>query len=149
MSAHPSVGPLIDRLLSHFDDREEGITVLTDLIVLVAAADAVIDDTEAAALAESLETMLHSHVAPLLVRVVVGDSRARIRNTGVDLSADIIGRKLAAQNVVEDGIHLAAFIAAVSEGISKVERARIERIAIAAGVEPDRLEQLLASPLDF
>lgn len=149
MSPAPSVGPLVDRLCERFDDREQGLAVLTDLIVLIAAADAVIDEVETRVLAESIETMLTAHVAPRVLRVVIGESRSRIRGIGPDLSADAIGRKLATWNAAEDGIRLAVFIAAISEGISSVERTRIERVAAAAGVSPVRLDELLADPFVF
>jgi len=149
VSAPPSVGPLVDRLCARFDDREQGLAVLTDLIVLIAAADAVIDDKEKQVLSESLEAMLFAHVAPRVLRVVVGESRARIRGVGPNLSADNIGRKLAARHASEDGLRLAVFIAAISEGVSSVERSRIERIALAAGVSRARLDQLIADPFVF
>jgi hypothetical protein len=149
VSATPSIGPLIDRLCARFDVREEGLAVLTDLIVLIAAADAVIDAAETRALVESLETMLVAHVAPRLVRVVVDESRARIRGVGSEISADSIGRKLASRGAGDDGIRLAVFIAAVSEGISGVERARIERLAGAAGVTSRRLDEFIVDPFAF
>jgi tellurite resistance protein len=145
----PSVGPLVDRLCARFNDREQGLAVLTDLIVLIATADAVIDETEKRALAESLETMLSSHVAPRVLRDVIGESRTRIRGLGPDLSADSIGSKLAARHASEDGIRLAVFIAAISEGISNVERKRLERVALAAGVSAVRLNELMADPFVF
>lgn len=149
VSAVPSISPLVDRLCARFTDRDEGLAVLTDLIVLVAAADAVIDATESRALAESIETMLSSHVAPRVLRSVIGESRARIRGVGPDLSADAIGRKLALRGGAEDGIRLALFIAAISEGISPVERKRIDRVAAAAGVSSVRLDELAADPFLF
>lgn len=146
MSATPAVRPLIDRLCARFVDRDEGLAALTDLIVLIAAADAIIDQAETRALVESLETMLVAHVAPRLVKVVVDESRARIRGVGPMLSADTIGRKLARHGAAEDGVRLAVYIAAVSEGISTVERARIERLASAAGISPARLGELMLEP---
>jgi len=145
----PAIGPLVDRLCSRFENREEGLAVLTDLIVLIAAADAVIDQAEQRVLVESLETMLASHIAPRMLRVVVGESRSRIRGVGPDLSADAIGRKLAARRASEDGVRLALFIAAISEGISSIERKRIERLAAAAGVSVVRLNELAAAPFVF
>lgn len=149
MSTAPSISPLVDRLCARFPDRDDGLVVLTDLIVLIAAADTVIDDTEKRALAESMETMLSSHVAPRVLRSVVDESRARIRGVGPDLSADAIGRKLAARRAAEDGLRLAVFIAAISEGISPVERQRIERVARAAGLPAGRLDELMADPFAF
>lgn len=147
--AAPSITPLVERLCARFADRDEGLLVLTDLIVLIAAADTVIDDTEKRALAESVETMLSSHVAPRVLRTVVDESRARIRGIGPDLSADAIGRKLAARRAADDGLRLAIFIAAVSDGICAVERQRIERVARAAGVPAGRLDELMADPYAF
>jgi tellurite resistance protein len=149
VSTAPSISPLVDRLCARFPDRDDGLVVLTDLLVLIAAADTVIDDTEKRALAESMETMLSSHLAPRVLRSVVDESRARIRGVGPDVSADIIGRKLAARRAAEDGLRLAIFIAAVSEGISLVERQRIERVARAAGLPADRLDELMADPFAF
>jgi len=149
VSAPPSISPLVDRLCARFHDRDEGLAVVTDLIVLIAAADAIIDDTEKRALAESIETMLSSHIAPRLLRAVVDESRQRIRGLGPELSADSIGRKLAARHAADDGLRLAVYIAAVSEGISSVEQKRIERVATAAGVPPSRLQGLLADPFVF
>lgn len=149
VSAAPSISPLVDRLCARFPDRDEGLAVITDLIVLIAAADAIIDDTEKRALAESIETMLSSHIAPRLLRAVVDESRRRIRGIGPELSADALGRKLAACHAAEDGVRLAAYIAAVSEGISSVERTRIERVAVAAGLPASRVEGLLADPFLF
>jgi tellurite resistance protein len=149
VAAHPSVSPLVDRLCARFPDRDEGLAVITDLIVLIASADAIIDDTEKRALTESIEAMLAAHVAPRLLRVVVGESRARIRGVGPELSADAIGRKLAARHAAEDGLRLAVFIAAISEGVSSIERQRIERVASAAGVPSARLSGLFADPFVF
>ena len=149
VSSAPSVGPLVDRLCARFNDRDQVLAVLTDLIVLIAAADAVIDETETRALAESLETMFAAHVAPRVLRVVIGESRTRIRDFGPDRCADTIGRKLAMWHAAEDGIRLAVFIAAISEGVSSVERTRIERVAKAAGVSQARLDELLAEPFAF
>jgi tellurite resistance protein len=149
VSAAPSIGPLVDRVCARFNDREDGLAILTDLIVLIAAADAVIDDTEKRALVESLETMLTAPIAPRVLRVVIGESRSRIRRVGPDLSADAIGRKLAERGVAEDGIRLAVFMAAISEGISTIERKRIERVAAAAGVSLVRLDELVADPFGF
>jgi hypothetical protein len=145
----PPIGPLVDRLCARFEVREEGLAILTDLMVLIAAADAVIDAAEARALVESLERMLVAHVAPRLVRVVVGESRTRIRGVGPDISADAIGRKLALRGASEDGIRLAVYMAAVSEGISTAERTRIERLAHAAGISSTRLAELIVAPFAF
>jgi hypothetical protein len=142
----PSIGPLVDRLCARFEVREEGLAILTDLMVLIASADAVIDAAETKALMESLERMLVAHVAPRLARVVVGESRTRIRGLGPDLSADAIGRKLALRGASEDGVRLAVYMASVSDGISNAERKRIERLAHAAGVSSARLAELMVSP---
>ncbi len=149
MSGAPSITPLVDRLCARFEDRDEGLAVVTDLMVLIASADSVIDETEKRALADSVEAMLASHVAPRLLRVVVEESRARIRGVGPELSADGIGRKLASHRAAEDGIRLAVFIAAISEGISVVERKRIERLAAAAGIAPTRVASFMSDPFSF
>lgn len=146
MSSVSSIGPLVDRLCARFDDRDEALALLTDLIVFIASADAIIDETERRVLVESLETMLEAHVAPRIVKVVVDESRLRLRTIGPMAAADTIGRTLASRGAAEDGIRLAVYVAAISEGISNVERLWIERMAEAAGVSLGRLHEFMAEP---
>jgi len=136
------IRPLVDSLCSRFPSREEGLLALTDLTVLVAAADGTIDEAEMSSLTASLEVMLASQVVPMLVRHVVEESRERIAEAGIEPSARSLGASLAALGAAEDGIRLALDIAAASEGISDVERARIDLVAKAAGLTGERVAAL-------
>jgi len=135
---------LVETLCDRFASKEEGLLVLTDLAVLIAAADQTIDTAEMDALKTSLQAMLGSHVAPLLARVVVEESRTRVHDLGPEESARQIGAKLAASGVAEDGLRLAFSIASSSEGVSDIERSRIDVVAAAAGVSKSRVEALAA-----
>jgi hypothetical protein len=138
----PAIQPLVDGICAHFDSREVGVLVLTDLAVLVAAADETIDEAEMVALTASLHALIGAQLAPMLVRHVVRESRERISASGVEASAKRIGEKLAVVSAAEDGLRFALLIASSSEGISDVERARIALVADAAGVAGDRFEAL-------
>ena len=143
MEPSPAIQPLIDGICARFEPREVGVLVLTDLAVLVAAADETIDEAEMVALTASLHALIGAQLAPMLVRHVVGESRQRISSAGVEASAKRIGEKLAARGIAEDGLRFALLIASSSEGISEVERARIALVAGAAGVAGDRVEALV------
>ncbi|UQA60173.1 hypothetical protein [Polyangium aurulentum] len=144
MEPSPAIQPLIDGICARFESREVGVLVLTDLAVLVAAADETIDEAEMVALTASLQALIGAQLAPMLVRHVVGESRERIGSAGVEASAKRIGKKLAACGAAEDGLRFALLIASSSEGISEVERARVALVAGAAGVAVDRVEALVS-----
>lgn len=137
-----TIRDLIDELCSAFGSREEALILLTDLAVLVAAADGTIDQAEVLALTASLEAMLASQVAPMLVGVVVDESRSRIGERGAEAVAAQLGETLARHGVAEEGLRLAFAIAASSEGVSDVERQRIDIIARAANVPDVRVAEL-------
>jgi hypothetical protein len=140
----PAIGPLVDGICARFGSREDGGLALTDLAVLVAAADETIDEAEMVALTASLQALIGSQLMPMLIRHVVGESRERIAKAGVEPSAKLIGETLAARGAAEEGLRFALVIASSSEGISEVERSRIALVARAAGVADGRLDALIA-----
>jgi len=130
---------IVDELCSAFGSREEALVVITDLAVLVAAADGTIDEAEALVLRRSLEAMLSSRVAPSLVRVVVDESRTRMRVRGPDVCSADVGETLGRNGAIDNGLRFAFLIAASSEGVSDVERMRIDAIAKAAGISSEEV----------
>jgi len=142
METSPAIKPLIDELITRFESSEEGLIAVTDLAVLVAAADDTIDADEMKALTTSLHGLLGGQLAPMLVRHVVEESRERIGEAGAEASAQSIGEALAKKGAAEQGLRLALLIAAASEGVSDVERARIDLVAKAAGVPGERMQAL-------
>ena len=142
MKPSPSIRPLVAALRARFDASDEGLNAVVDLAVIVALADGKIDDAEMAALAESIGTLVGGMLDPRMTRHVVRESRAKIEAVGVEARAKAIGESLAAHGAAEEGLRLALAIGLASEGLAEAERARIELVALAAGVDPAALTAL-------
>lgn len=136
MKPSPSIRPLVAALRARFDSSDEGLNAVVDLAVLVALADGTIDEAEMAALAESIGTLVGGMLDPRMSRHVIRESRAKIESVGVEARAKAIGASLAACGAAEEGVRLALAIAMASDGVLEVERARVELVAVAAGVDP-------------
>ena len=145
MKANPSIPPLASALRARFDSSDEGLNAVVDLAVLVALADGKIDEAEMAALAESIGALVGGMLDPRMSRHVIRESRRKIEDTGVEARAKAIGVSLAAHGAVEEGVRLALAIAMASDGVCDAERARVEIVATAAGVEPARLAEISQS----
>jgi tellurite resistance protein len=145
MKPSPSIRPLVAALRARFDASDEGLNAVVDLAVIVALADGTIDDAEMAALAESIGTLVGGMLDPRMTRHVVRESRAKIEAAGVEARARTIGESLAAHGAAEEGLRLALAIGLASEGLVEAERARIELVALAAGVDPATLTALAQS----
>lgn len=139
------IRPLVAALRARFDSSDEGLNAVVDLAVLVALADGTIDEAEMAALAESIGTLVGGMLDPRMTRRVIRESRAKIEAIGVEARARAIGESLAAHGAAEGGLRLALSIGMASEGLSAVERARVELIAQAAGVDAAGLDELTRS----
>jgi len=142
MKPSPLIQPTIEALCARFQSNEEGLTAAVDLAVLVAAADGRIDSAEMAALAASLEAMARTQLTPAVVHHIVRESRAQIQAAGIEARARAIGETLAAHDCVDEGLRLALVVALASEGLSAVERERIEIVAKAAGAGAERIDAL-------
>jgi tellurite resistance protein len=145
MKPSPTIRPLVAALRARFDSSDEGLNAVVDLAVIVALADGTIDEAEMAALAESIGTLVGGMLDPRMTRHVIRESRAKIEATGAEARARAIGESLSAHGAGEDGVRLALAIGLASEGLSDVERARIELVAAAAGVTSERLTELVQS----
>ncbi len=145
MKPSPTISPLVAALRARFDSSDEGLNAVVDLAVIVALADGTIDEAEMAALAESIGTLVGGMLDPRMTRHVIRESRAKIEATGTEARAKAIGESLCAHGAGEDGVRLALAIGLASEGLSDVERARIELVAAAAGVTSERLTGLVQS----
>lgn len=144
MKPSPILRPLVSALCARFDSSDEGLNAVVDLAVLVALADGTIDEAEMAALAESIGTLVGGSLDPRMTRHVIRESRAKIDAASPEGRAREIGESLAAHGAAEEGLRLALMIGLASEGLSAVERARVELVAQAAGVTAARLDELVA-----
>jgi tellurite resistance protein len=146
MRAEPTIPELVDALLAHFPAGDEGLIALVDLAVLIAMADGHIDDAEMAALSESIGAIAGGRLGAPLSRRLVEESCAQIRSIGGDACARLAGEVLAGREAGEEGLALGLRVAQASEGVSAVERERLEQIARAARVSPARLAEMLGEP---
>lgn len=142
MNANTLLEPVVEALCSRFPSNEAGVAAAIDLAVLVAAADGRIDSAEMAALSTSLEVATKTQLSPMFVKHLVQASRQQIDAAGAAVRAKVIGESIAAQGCVDEGLRLALVVALASDGLSEVEREQIERIAVAAGAAPDRVDTL-------
>lgn len=145
MKPSPILRPLIAALRARFDSSDEGLNAIVDLAVLVAVADGTIDQAEMAALAESLGALLGGVLDPRMARLVVRESRAKIEADSPEVRAKAIGESLAAHDAVDEGLRFALAIGWASEGLSTVERDRTLLVALAAGADAARLDELSRS----
>jgi len=142
MNSKALLQPAVEALCNRFPSSEAGVAAAIDLAVLVAAADGRIDPAEMSALSVSLEAATKTHLAPAFVRHLVHASRQQIDAAGASSRAKLLGESFAAQGCVDDGLRLALLVALSSDGMSSVEREKIELVAQAAGAPPERIERL-------
>lgn len=142
MKPSPTIRPLVTALRARFDSSDEGLNAVVDLAVLVGLADGTIDEAEMAALSESIGTLVGGTLDPRMSRHIIRESRAKIEGIGVEARAKAIGASLAAHGAAEEGARLALAIAMASDGVSDVERARVELVAVAAGLDLAALAEL-------
>lgn len=142
MTPPPSIQPLIDEVLTHFEKGDSGYATIIDLAVLIAMADGKIDAIEMAALTESVEAIVGARLVPSVAKHLVTQSRADVREKGVEASAKSIGEILAKHGAAEDGLLFGLAVAWASEGLAPAERERLEAVARAAGVSAERFAEL-------
>lgn len=142
MNSNALLQPAVEALCKRFQSSEAGVAAAIDLAVLVAAADGRIDPAEMAALSTSLEVATKTHLAPTFVRHLVLASRQQIDAAGASTRARLLGETFAAQGCVDEGLRVGLLVAMASDGLSPVEREKIELVAQAAGVSPERLDTL-------
>ena len=142
MQPAPSIASLVDALLAHFAAGDEGLMAIVDLAVLVAVADGHIDDAERAALTESIEAITGGRLATSVARQLVEESCAQIRAIGSGACARLVGEVLLAHEAAVPGIRLGLAVAWASEGVSEVERERIDQMAKAAGLDTEQVSAL-------
>jgi tellurite resistance protein len=137
---------VLDDLLARFPAGDAGPMTVVDLAVLVAAADGEIDVAEMSAVEATIAAVTGQRLAAPVVGRLVTNSCAQIRARGAEACARTIGEALAARGAAEDGLRLALAVAMASNGLSAVERERIEQLARAAGVPAARVAELLGEP---
>lgn len=142
MSLLGIVGPAIDRLCEEFARGGFNPTPIIDLGVLVASADGEVDQRERRMLSDVFSTLLQTTLPPEVVDALLDASLDVIRQAGAEARARLVGTILKDCHAGEPGVVVALAVAFASEGLSTAERAVVERIANAAGVDRAALAQL-------
>jgi hypothetical protein len=121
---------------------KEDADIVVSLVASAALADGKIDSVELEALKSALEATFGTTLSLMVVKTLVGDAVSRIRASGPDVFATALGVELAARKRAEAGVKLGFSIAASSDGISDVERARLLSIGLAAGLTESAIAEI-------
>jgi tellurite resistance protein len=138
------IGPAIEQLCTAFERGGYNPTPIIDLGVLVANADGKVDPSEREMLLEIYQTLLETKLTAEVVDHLVTASVEIIKAAGAESRARLIAEILQDCEAVEAGIKVALAVAFASEGLSDAERTVIDRIAEAAGLPQERLEEIVA-----
>lgn len=141
---HQIIAPAIEELCGAFERGGYYPTPVIDIGVLVANADGLVDDQERALLAEVFQTLLETKLSPEVVDALISSSVEVIQLAGSEPRARLVGAILRDCDAAEPGLRVALAIAFASEGLSAAERAVVDRIAAAAEVRRDRVDELVA-----
>jgi tellurite resistance protein len=141
---HDIIAPAIEELCAAFERGGYNPTPVLDLGVLIANADGSIDERERELLLEVFQALLETTLTPEVVDALVTASVEVAKLAGDEPRARLVGAILRDCDAGEAGVRVALAIAFASEGLSNAERKVIDRVAEAAGVPPDRVEELVA-----
>ena len=137
------VAAAIDQLCAAFERHGYNPTPIIDLGVLIVNADGVVDAQEREVLLDMFQTLLDAKLSAEVVDHLVTSCTQIIEAAGAESRARLIAEILVDCDAVEPGILVALAVAYASEGLSKEERVVIERIADAARLPRQRLEELV------
>jgi tellurite resistance protein len=112
--------------------------------VLIANADGTIDERERALLSEVFQALLETNVTPEVVDALISASVEVIDKAGADARSRLTAAILRDCDAAEPGLRVAIAMAFASEGLTNAERGVIDKIAAAAGVSQERVEELIA-----
>ncbi len=120
---------------------EAALDAVIDLVVLVANADREIDPLEEAALTDTIVALAPRHAENPTKRIRTSVKSAK--KAGLDASVETVTHALTTSGVIEEGLCLAIAMAYANSGIASEERVLIEKLALAADVPHERLEELV------
>lgn len=128
-----------------YEPDADGMTELVDLLVLVAQADGEVDHLEANAIHSLISTLRRDVLQKHLSEAIVRQSAMRMKQEGARAAVTRIGRRLGQLGKMEDALGMGRDVAESSKKMSELEWTILVMAGRAAGLEPDRLRQLLGS----
>jgi tellurite resistance protein len=138
------VDKAIERMCGAFEKNGYNPTPIIDLGVLVANADGTVDAQERAMLSDIFQTLLDTKITSEVVDHLITASIEVIQAAGTGPRIRLVGAILKDCEAAADGLTLALAVAFASEGLSEKERQIVDGLAEAAGLEKDRLKELIA-----
>lgn len=136
------VAEAIEHLCNAFEKNGYNPTPIIDLGVLVAAADGTVDARERDVLFDVFQSLLETKVTPEVVDALVSASLEVIEAAGAEARARLVAEILLDCDAVEPGMIVALAVAFANEGLTAAEKKAVARIAEAARLPPERLEEL-------
>jgi tellurite resistance protein len=138
------ISSAVDKLCAAFERGGYNPTPIIDIGVLVLSADGKVDDREREMLLDVFQNLLNTTLTPEVVDHLVTASLEVIEAAGAESRARLVAEILRDCDAVEPGVRVALALAFASQGLSKAERAVVERIATAGGMSRERLDKLVA-----
>ena len=132
------------RVAARIANKKAAVTRMVELVMLVARADGVIDDTEREAIAVFAEELLGPLGSREAIDHVVNELAAGLDAESLAAHCEAIGKALANADVVTEGIELAIHVALASDGLADSEKDVIYAIAKSAGATPEQTALLIA-----
>ena len=132
----------IDQLCSAFEKHGYNPTPVIDVGVLVLSADGKVDERERGMLLDVFQTLLNTTLTAEVVDHLVTASLDVIEAAGAESRARLVAEILKDCDAVEPGVRVALALAFASQGLTKLERAVVERISDAGGLSRARLAEL-------
>jgi tellurite resistance protein len=143
------IATAIDQLCSAFEKYGYNPTPIIDIGVLVLSADGKVDERERDMLLDVFQTLLNTSLTPEVVDALVSTSLDVIEAAGAESRARLVSEILKDCEAVEPGVRVALALAFASQGLSKAERAVVQRIANVGGLPASRLAQIEAEVREF
>jgi hypothetical protein len=128
----------VERLL--VASAPEDLELVIEAAVLVAHADLHIDPAEHDALRITMEAVMRSRLAPMVVKTWIGSALDNLRAVGGEAFASRLGKELARRGAAEHGYRIATLLALSSEGVSASEKGYLSLLGEAAGLSEAQME---------
>lgn len=110
---------------------------------LAARADGVVDRDEKAVLARAVELLSQGSVLEWETETLIEECVARAEKDGPEARMKAVGEGLKELGQPEAGLLVAAFVARATNGVEKSEADVLKQIAKAAGLNADKVKQLV------
>lgn len=131
--------------LSALGEQERAAVVrsMIEGACLIAVCDATADDSERDALRAVVTALRRADPGDDEIDALIGTAFELAHDPGVAVRCDLIGKAMAAANVADLGLSVAALVALASRGVGDAELAAMQKIAAAAGVSEIALNGLI------